>query len=279
MSLNANNQDGGGDFTPAPALAPGSYPARLVQVVDMGMQNSRPFKGQPKPPRNRIYLTYELSHEFLTDEDGNPDGTKPRWISEDMAFFNLEMTTAKSTERYKVFDPTGAADGDWTKLLGTACQVTLTKEQRKDGKGDTNYISHVGGAMTVPGYTQPGLVNTPRFFDLDAPDMEMFKELPNWLQDKLKTNLNYNGSALQAALGEQPVAESPVPSAAPAAPSPPAVPPAPAPAPVQPAPATGTPAPQPAPAPTPAAPAAPVAPPAPPAVPAVPVPPPVPDAS
>jgi hypothetical protein len=252
MSLNANDQEGGGEFTPAEALAPGSYPARLVQVVDMGVQDSRPFKNQPKPPRQRLYCTYELSHEFMKDENGNPDPTRPRWLSEDMAFFNLDMSTAKSTERYHALDPTGSAGGDWTKLLGTACQVTLTKEPKKGKEGQfTNYISHVGGAMNVPGYTQPALVNPSLSFDLSAPDMEAWQKLPKWLQDKIKKNHNYNNSPLQTALGEAPVVEAPVPTTAPA---PTAAPPAP--------PAAPTAAP-PAPPPVPTAPAVPVPPPAP----------------
>ena len=262
MALNANQEET--TFTPVEALEPGTYPARLVQVIDMGVQPSRPFKGQEKPPRHRIYTTYELSHEFMKDEDGNPDPTKPRWISEDFAFFNLEMTTAKSTERYIALDPAGVCEGDWGRLLGIACQVTLTKEKRSKGDGNTNYISHVGGPINLQGYVQPELVNPTKLFDLDQPDMDVFNALPEWLQKKIKGNLNYNNSPLQAALGEQPIAEAPVPTAAPVAPTPAA------PAPTAPAPVAAPPAP-PAAVPTP--------PPAPPAAPAVPVPPPAPDAT
>lgn len=268
MSLNANDQEGG-NFTPVEALEPGTYPARLVQVVDMGVQNSRPYMNQPKPPRQRLYCTYELSHEFMKDDDGNPDPTRPRWISEDMAFFNLDMSTAKSTERYYALDPAGVHGGDWTKLLGVPCQVTLTKEPRKGKEGFTNYISHVGGAINLQGYTQPELVNPTLQFDLSAPDMDAWQKLPKWLQDKIKKNHHYNGSPLQAALGETGVSETQVPTAAPV--------PTPAPAPATPA-ASATPATPPAtPAvpPVPAAPPAVATPPAPatPAAPAVPVPP------
>jgi len=243
MGFNANDRQGGGDFTPQEALEPKTYPGRVVQLVLMGVQPSRPYKGVAKEPKERIYVGYELSHEFMLDEDGNVDATKPRWIGEDFPFYNLDADRATSTLRYNAIDPAGAAGGDWEKLLSEPCQITLTKEARKDGKGDTNYVAHVNGAMEVPGYEQPALVNPPRIFDIDEPDMEVFAKLPKWLQEKLKGNLNFQGSKLQAALGETTSAQS-------------ATPPAPAPAP-DPAPS--------APAPAPAAPVAPPAPPAPPA--------------
>jgi len=271
MSFNANDRTGGGgDFTPQEALDPKTYPARVVQLVLMGLQPSRPFKGVAKEPKEQIYVGYELSHEFMVDEDGNPDPTKPRWIGENFPFYSLEADRATSTLRYNAIDPAGQAGGDWIKLLGAPCQVTLTREPRKDGKGDTNYVAHVSGAMEVPGYTQPALANPTRIFDIDNPDMEIFAKLPKWLQEKLKGNLNFQGSALQKALGETSVATSEVPTTAPAPAPAPAAPAAPAPK-AAPAPA----APE-APAPAPAAPAAPVAPPAPPAPPAAPTAPPAP---
>ncbi|MCP4364983.1 MAG: hypothetical protein GY800_06745 [Planctomycetes bacterium] len=241
-------------------------------MVLMGLQPSKPYKGQPKDPKERMYVGYELSHEFMLDEDGNPDPTKPRWIGEDFPFYNLEADRATSTIRYNNIDPAGTAGGNWDQLLGAPCQVTLTKEPRKDGKGDTNYVAHVSGAMEVPGYTQPELVNAPRIFDIDAPDMEVFEKLPKWLQERLKGNLNFQGSALQTALGETGVTTAEVPTTAPApAPAPaPAAPPAPAEAaPAEAAPAEAAPAPAQAAAPAPAVapPAPPAAPPAPPAAP------------
>lgn len=252
MSFNANDRSGGGDFTPQEALEPGIYPARVVQLVLMGVQPQRPFKGVAKEPKEELYVGYELSHEFMKDEDGNPEADKPRWVGENFPFYNLEADRATSTARYNAIDPTGVAGGDWVQLMGHACQVTLTKEPRKDGKGDTNYVSHVAAAMQVPGYEQPALVNAPRIFDWDNPDMEVFKQLPRWLQERLKGATNFNGSKLQAALegGEDGTTTT---TAAPA--------PAPAPAPAAPAPAAAS---------APAAPAAPVAPPPAPAAPPAP---------
>ena len=266
MSFNANDQTGGGgDYVEQPALDPSkTHPARVVQLVLMGVQPQRPYNGQAKDPREQLYVGYELSHEFMIDEEGTPDPALPRWIGEDFPFYNLEADRATSTKRYNALDPTGAHNGQWLELIAAPCQLTVTKEPRKNGKGDTNYVSHVSGPMNVPNYEQPALVNPPRIFDFYEPDMEVFAKLPKWLQEKLKGAVNYPGSKLEAALkatGGSNAATSqtqaPAPAPAPAAPTP-----------VPAEPETSDTASEPAAAP--AAPAAPVAPPAPPAAPPAP---------
>ncbi|MNQ84443.1 hypothetical protein D3C85_995710 [compost metagenome] len=47
----------------------------------------------------------------------------------------------------------------------------------------------------------PPLVNKSAFFDLEDPDMEVFGKFPKWIQDKIKGNLNYEGSPLQKRIG------------------------------------------------------------------------------
>ena len=262
MSFNANDQTGGGgDFVEQPALDPSkTHAARVVQLVLMGVQPQRPYNGQAKDPKEQMYVGYELSHEFMIDEDGNLDATQPRWIGEDFPFYNLEADRATSTKRYHALDATGQFGGEWLDLISAPCQLTVTKEPRKNGKGDTNYVSHVSGPLSVPGYEQPALVNPPRIFDFYNPDMAVFAKLPKWLQERIKGAVNFPGSKLEAALKEggndtttQAAAPAPAPAPAPAAPA--------APAETETAPVANAPA---------AAPVAPVAPPAPPAAPPAP---------
>ena len=77
MSLNASKvpSGGGAKFDP---LDPGTYPARLVQVVDLGLQPQKPYNGKEKPPVHMIHTTYEFVDEFMLDDEGQPDETKPR---------------------------------------------------------------------------------------------------------------------------------------------------------------------------------------------------------
>lgn len=205
MALNAKKQQtGGGNKGPEQEpLEAGNYPARLVQIISLGLQAQRPYQGQEKPPVEMIRFTYELVDEFMKDENGEEILDKPRWISEDMPFHNLDADLSKSTKRYKVLDPEIEHGGDWTALIGAPLTVTVVQNPGK-GKHAGKVFVNVGGTAAMRARDAqkcPELVNDPKIFDLDEPDMEVFGAFPEWLQDKIKDNLEFEGSPLQAALG------------------------------------------------------------------------------
>ena len=232
MALNAKTiPKSGGSFVEKNPLEAQLYPARVVQVIDLGLQPQRPYKGEEKPPAHTIRMTYELSHEFMPLDSGEPDVTKPRWISEEFPFYSLEADRATSTKRYKAIDPAISVGGEFTDLPTFPCQVMITKSPDNKNEGEfKNYVGDVSSAATMPGYVQPELVNPTTVFSLDEPDMAVFAKLMPWLQEKIKANLEYAGSPLAVALGDSDtpvVATQGAPAPAPA----PAAPPAPAPAP------------------------------------------------
>lgn len=207
MGINSKNvpSNGGGGKQQEPIEA-GNYPARLVQVIDLGLQPQRPFKGEEKPPAYCIYTTYELLDEFMKDEDGNDDETKPRWQSEEMPLYNIGADLAKSTKRYKAIDPDLDCEGDWGQLLGKPVTVSINAV---DGKG--NHLGKVFNNISGTAPMRPKdiakaeeLKNPTKMFDLDNPDMEVFNSLPEWLREKIKGNLEFKGSKLEQALGGNP---------------------------------------------------------------------------
>ena len=222
MSLNAKKVAGGGngggkDFVEQQPIEAGVYPARIVQVLDLGLQSQRPYQGKEKPPANEINITYELVDTFMVDKDGNELEDKPRWISEVLPLHNLIADKAKSTQRYKAADPDEVFGGDFSKLVGVPVNVSVVHNQ----VGDKLYVNVAGIAAMRPKDAAkcPDLVNPPKVFDLDEPDLEIFGSLPQWLQDKIKKNLKYAGSKLQAALDGKPAAqEQKVPAPGPEAP-------------------------------------------------------------
>jgi hypothetical protein len=161
----------------------------------------REYQGQVKEPAQQVALTYELADEFLLDDDGQPDGAKPRWITETINLFNIESDKAKSTKRIMALDPNLVHGGDLTPLLGTPINVHLVKEEKK-GKIYNN-VSGLAPMREKEVAQCPALVNEPRLFDLDEPDMKVFNDLPNWLQEKIKGNLNFAGSKLAKSLGDK----------------------------------------------------------------------------
>lgn len=215
MALNARKVKGNNSRVEQPNLEPGGYPARLVQIIDYGLQPQRPFQGQDKPPALEIGLTYELCDEFMVDEKGNIVEDKPRWISETIPLHNLQADKAKSTQRYYALDPTEQFEGDFTKLLGLPCIVNVVNNKSNNGKVYDN-VASLSTVRAKDAVKLPELVNDPVVFSLDEPDMEVFQKLPEWIQDKLKANLNFNGSILQRALGGAPEPDKPKPAGKPA---------------------------------------------------------------
>lgn len=197
MSLNVAKikNSGGNNRVEQPVLEVGAYPARVVQVLDLGVQNQRPYQGQPKPPKHCISVTYELLDAFMVDENGNELEDKPRWVSEDFPLNSLDSDLAKSTKRYMAIDPEIAFGGDFTLLVGQPCMVTTVNRDVGD-KTYTN-VAGVNPMRARDAARAPELVNPPKVFVLDNPDMEVFLSLPEFLQERIKSNLNYQGSVLQ----------------------------------------------------------------------------------
>jgi len=201
MALNASKVVSKGGMSQT-QLDPGVYPGRLVQVLDMGVQAQRPYQGQEKPPIQEISLTYELSDEFMKDEDGNDITDKPRWVSETIPLHHLKADKAKSTKRYMALDPDEAFGGDFSQCLGVPVNITLINNESQ-GKTYTN-VAGIAPMRPKDAARMPDLVNEAKFFDLDDPDMAVFNSLPEWIRTKMAENLNFQGSVLQGLLKNTP---------------------------------------------------------------------------
>lgn len=188
--------NGGGQ---RPELDAGTYPARLVQVIDLGLQPQRPYQGQPKPPKHCIMTTYELNDEFMLDENGEADEDKPLWVSEDLPMNPLSSDLAKSTKRYLALDPDENHEGDWSAVISEAVNVTIVLNTSGDrvyqNIASTSVMRAKDKARLEP------LKNEPKVFDLSEPDLAVFTSLPEWVQEKIKSNLEFKGSKLEALLG------------------------------------------------------------------------------
>ncbi|MHA2069035.1 MAG: phage replication initiation protein, NGO0469 family, partial [Candidatus Thorarchaeota archaeon] len=142
--------------------------------------------------------------EFMRDEDGQEMEDKPRWLSENMPLYNLEADRARSTARYMALDPEVVHDGEFGALVDTPCTVTVVQNPGKGknvGKVYEN-IEAVAVMRAKDAAKCPPLVNAPMVFDLDKPDMDVWKLMPDWVQKKVKDNLEFAGSPLAALLGD-----------------------------------------------------------------------------
>lgn len=220
MSLNAKKAGGSSSNKQRieqPVIEEGTYPGRVVQVVDLGIQNQRPYKGEEKPPVHKIHVTYEMVDEFMVDEEGNIDEEKPRWLSEEFPLYNLKNERANSTKRYMAIDPNLEVDGDWGAVASFPVNIVVGTYVPKSGPNEGKTRNKVVGLTKMrPKEVAncPELVNEPKVFSLDDPDMDVFNSLPEFMQEKIKGNLEYNGSPLQELLegGSKPKAKKPEPT-------------------------------------------------------------------
>ena len=110
MALHAGKvkQAGGNGkkFAPQEEVEVGNYPSRLAQVIDLGRHyRDKWVDGQgyvvdtDKPAVGHIMLTYELTTEYMKDEQGNDIEDKPRWLSETLPLYSLDNDKANSNPR------------------------------------------------------------------------------------------------------------------------------------------------------------------------------------
>ena len=197
MALNANTVPMGGGGPKQEPVPVDTYPARVVQVIDLGLQPQQ-YMGQEKTPGHEVNITYELLDIFMKDEDGNDNLEKPRWVGESFVLNNLRADKAKSTKRIMAIDPKGTANGDLTKMVGMPCNVTIAHNiAKKNGNVYAN-VSMVTPAS--PRRSYPELKNNPKVFELDNPNLEIFLALPEFMQAKIKSNLEFPGSKLDRLL-------------------------------------------------------------------------------
>lgn len=200
MALKANESgNSGGNFEP---MEPGSYPARLVGVTDLGLQPQQ-FKGEKKKPAYEVALTYEFVDEFMKDEDGKDRKDKPRWLTEMFPLYSLESERAKSTQRIQALDPNNEKDGDLSLMLETPVTVIVVHSRPKNGRIYEN-IDSIAPMREKDAAKCDPLVNETFCFDLSKPDLDQFEKLPNFLKKKITDNLEFAGSELSNLIGNKP---------------------------------------------------------------------------
>jgi len=193
---------GGGVETVSPILTPGSYPARVVQIVDLGMQPGSTMYPEPKL---KMEMRFELLDEFLQDKEGNELESKPRWFSYELTY-NADGYMGERSNIYKVFDALNGFDKDIEDLLGTPCMVAIAKGLKQDGKTEKNKVTGVAAMRSKDAEKAEPLKNDPLYFSLMNPDMEVWKKLSSKgqysQQTKIKNSLELHLTPLAALLGE-----------------------------------------------------------------------------
>lgn len=199
MSLNLNSagSSGGGSTKARPLAKAGVQAARVIHVVDLGIQE-RSFAGETKPPVRQIFVNFELVNENHKDDEGKD--FRLNLSAKRMNFLKDEKATI--VKFLSSIDPDGSCGGDMSKLVGRACLVTVVHNKKeKDGKAVT--YANLGGVSLPPeGFEIKPLAGKPVVFEFDNPTKEALIELPKFLHNILKQSLKYAGSKTESLLSE-----------------------------------------------------------------------------
>ena len=185
MGFIAKNS-GGGDFKKVP---PGNHVARCYSIIDMGTQTMSGQFGEQSA--HKIRLGFEVLGE---DEDGTPmmvsinGKSMPMTIDKEYTVSMHEKANLRkelAAWRGRAFTAEEAAAFDVSKLLGQYCLLNVAHKDAANGKTYANIV----GISPLPSAlknTKPAGVHPLVRFDLDAPDINVFESLSEWLQNKIK---------------------------------------------------------------------------------------------
>lgn len=224
----------------APLLDAGGYAARIVQIIDLGLQ---PGSGQYPAPAYKLLVKFELLDEFMCEvnEDGtlkmvNEDGDmvpvaikdKPRWFDFEFTY-NKDGFMGDRSHIFKMMqavdafevlaNPEQGIEGHPAKplqdLVSEPLTVNLIQQTAKAGKNAGKMVNKISAFAAMKGKDKkvaPPLVNQTLFFDMGNPDRDVFMKLPSGNQycpqERIKAGLEYSSSKLAALLGEAGAAQS-----------------------------------------------------------------------
>lgn len=163
-----------GESTSFTVVDKGTYPARLVQVVDLGVQEVQDYETKKNKLQNRVYFTYELPDETITINGVE----RPQWISKD-----YNVSYFESSDLTKVISVLNPEADTLFDLLGHPCMLEVG--HTSGGKAKVTNISHVPKRMEVGSLDNPTLA-----LDLSEFDLTVFNKLPEWLRKKISNSMN-----------------------------------------------------------------------------------------
>ena len=191
-----------------PLLDAGTYDARILSIVDLGMQPGSPQYPEPKP---KLEFRFELLDEFMVGEDGTVDETAPRVFNYEVTY-NEDGYMDEKANIYKLISaiPSGF-ELELSEMVGLPVTVMIQKYMKKSGKNagkEDNKVTSVLPMKAKTIATAGPLINKPLFFDLGEPDLavwgKLYKGNPYAHQDRIMASSSFAGSLLQKMLGIEP---------------------------------------------------------------------------
>jgi len=162
----------------------GTYPARIAQVVDFGVQPQTDYQtGEPTKSKERLMITWEFPTERIELENDEGTQSLPRWLGKEFTISPSEMSNLM-----KLVSSLAPRASSLDELLNMPCSVQV-------GSTSGGKAKVVNVAPIMKGMEVAELENDSTYFDFSHPNEDLFKVLPLWQRNKIKDAENYNGFA------------------------------------------------------------------------------------
>lgn len=186
-----------------PTVEPGVYFAVCIGVIDLGEQYSEKFKNYS----NKLQFVWELPSETI-EVDGKQE---PKQLSKEFAIAtkkNSGLRTFISSWNSRAYTDEEFQEVELFDQIGKACQLNVVLSESGE-------YANVDSVMPIPkGFTAPESSTPPIMWDMDNWNDEVFKTLPEWVQDKIKKSTQYQKEHTPTdSIEVKPQAEPAVPSA------------------------------------------------------------------
>lgn len=184
MSLVATDK-GGAEF----AITPEStYIGRCFKVIDVGTQTTTGMFGTKE--QHKVMISWELFGEDenskpIVMEDGRPYSAS-QWYTVSL-HEKSKLRADLEAWRGKKFTEEELAGFDLANVLNQYCMIQIVHD-------DTSKYANVNSIMAFRG-TKPKPVNDTVVFDIDNPDMEVFKAMSENMQKKITSAPEWKGAA------------------------------------------------------------------------------------
>lgn len=171
----------GGDFKPTPE---GQHVMVCCRIIDIGTQKTE-FNGETKHQR-KVVIFWEIPGERTESNMPLMHSEKFTWSFHEKANLRKVLESWRG-RKFKDEDFSGPPNGFHIKnVLGVPCYGQIIHEQATNGKTYANLSS----IMSFPGKRDdwPKVEGGEMFFDLDAPDMDIFDGLSDYWKGVIKNS-------------------------------------------------------------------------------------------
>lgn len=153
----------------APDMEAGSFPARLVSLIDLGDQDGK------FGVKRQIVATFELPTEAYEDEESGE--TRARVLS---AFYNVPKRYSEKSDLVKFSAVmTEGPDDQYADFLGRACTVSVSVKD--DGKTRIDSVTKPMKGMDVAEPTRELMLVTEEAWD----NLENV-DIPDWIKEMIQ---------------------------------------------------------------------------------------------